>query len=187
MQTISTDALLLVISQIAGIFLLACTMLLIGLRRIYFDAKTKQAIEIELPLFGKIRTQAPAFGLIVVGAFLVFYPMARPHPDIVTLQGSINTKGKSVEVLVLAEPPLAEKIFYAPGHFSMPIQLIKDASYRVEFLVDGQIVHDEEPILDKNGFGLKPFDWSPPPPSQIVAIKPQKEVSDEELQRLGIH
>jgi hypothetical protein len=186
MQTISTDAVLLVISQIAGIFLLACTMLLIGLRRIYFDAETKQPIAIELPLFGKITTQAPAFALIVVGAFLVFYPMARPHPDIVTLQGSVDTEGKSVTVLVVAVPQYQQTLD-GPGHFSMPVQLIKDASYRVKFLVDKQVVADVEPTLDRNGFGLKPFHWSPPPVSQIVAITPQKEVSDEELKRLGIH
>ena len=193
MQPISTDALLLVISQAAGILLLACTMLLIGLRRIYFDAKTKQSIEIELPLFGKVKTQAPVFGLVVVGAFLVFYPMTRPHldtvkdtaTDTVTLQGVIDTKGKSVTVV--AVPQTYQRTLYSPGHFSMPVQLIKGATYRVEFLVDKQIVADVEPILEKDGLELKPFDWSPPPPSQIVAIKPQKDVSDEELQRLGIH
>lgn len=186
MQIIGTDALLLLISQIAGVFLLACTMLLIGLRRIYFDAKTKQPIEIELPLFGKIRTQAPAFGLIVVGAFLVFYPMARPKPEIFTIQGSIDTKGKSVTVLVVPVPQY-QQTFYGPGHFSMPVQLIKDASYRVKFLVDEQIKADVEPTRDKNGLVVKPFDWTPPPSSEVVAIKPQKEISDEELKKLGIH
>jgi len=184
MRNINTDTLLLMTSQIAGIFLLACTMLLIGLRRIYFDAKTKQPLEIELPLFGKVKTQAPAFGLIVVGAFLVFYPMARPHPDTVTLRGAIDTKGKSVTVVVVAMPQYQQTLD-GPGKFSMP-GLIKDASYRVKFLVDRTVVHEEEATPDESGLGVKPFDWTLQATTEIVPIKTQKDISDEDLQKLGI-
>jgi len=186
MPMISTDTLLLVISQIAGIFVLACTMLLIGLRRIYFDAETKQPIEIELPLLGKIKTQAPAFAVIVVGAFLVFYPMARPHPDTVPLKGSIgDTKGNSVQVLVVTVPN-SEETLDSPGTFTMPVQLVKNASYRVKFLVDKQVVADVEPTSGKAGFEVKEFDWNPLPP-ETAPIQTRKDVSDEELQKLGIH
>jgi len=185
MGTINSDT-LLVICQAAGILLLACTMLLIGLRRIYFDAKTKQPIEIELPLFGKVKTQAPAFALIVVGAFLVFYPTARPQPDMVTFHGSVDTKGKSVTVMVVV--PQYQQVLDSPGSFHIPVQVIKDASYRVKFIVDKRIEHDEEPTRDKSGeFSVAAFDWSPPLPSMIVPTQTQKDVSDEELQRLGIH
>ena len=65
---------LLLVSQIAGIFLLVATMLLVGFRRIYIDAETKEPITFEIPIFGKVKSQTPAVVLIIVGAFMVVYP-----------------------------------------------------------------------------------------------------------------
>jgi hypothetical protein len=185
MQGLGADALLLLISQIAGIILLLGTMLLVGFRRIYFDKETKQPIEIEIPLFGKVKTQAPAFALIVVAACLVMYPLSRSRPDLVTVQGDIDTGGKAVTVLVVAVPQYQATLDRA-GAFHIPVPVLKDSTYRVKFIVDGRVVADQEATMNKGVFEVKPIGVAPEQ-TQSDSVATKKEVSDEELRKHGIY
>lgn len=184
MQSLGADSLLLLVSQIAGIILLLSTMLLIGFRRIYFDKETKQPIEIEIPIFGKLKTQAPALALIVVAACLVLYPLSRSRPDLVTVHGDIDTGGKAVTILVVAVPQYQTTLDRA-GAFHIPVPVLKDSTYRVKFIVDGQVVADQEATLTKGIFEVKPVELAGEPAGKGAV--PKKEVSDEELRKHGIN
>lgn len=174
---------LLFASQVIGALLLLSTMILVGMRRIYFDYATKEPVEFELPLFGKIKTQAPSLALIFVGAFLVIYPISRPHEDRAVIQGEISTPaGKPVTLLLVAIPHYQETLDQS-GTFSLPVPLIQDASYRVKFIVDQQVVADQEATLINNAIHLKKVVVAPTRP---VYIGPTKEVGDEDLRSYGI-
>jgi len=184
MEHIGTDAILLLVSQIAGIILLLGTMILVGFRRIYFDKETKQPIEIDIPVFGKIKTQAPAFALIVVAACLVIYPLSRSRPDLITVQGDIDTGGKAVTVVVVAVPQYQATLDRA-GAFHIPVPVLKDSTYRVKFIVDGRVVADQEATLTNGTFQVKPVGVAPEVSPGSTVIK--KEISDEELRKHGIN
>jgi hypothetical protein len=184
MGTLDQRTLLLLICQGAGVLLLLMTMLLIGLRRIYVDARTGEPIEFEFPVIGKIKTQAPAIVLVLVGAALVVVPLSRPTVQRATLEGDVDTGGKTVTVLVVALPHYEETLTQS-GHFSLPLPLIEDATYRVKFIVDKEIVYEQEALLNQRVLKIKPVVWKPSssPPTQI---RTRKDVSDEDLKKLGI-
>jgi len=180
---------LLLLSAIAGILLLVGTMLLLWFRRIYIDAQTGQPTEIEIPLIGKFRTHAPAFALIIVGAILVIYPIYNaPKQDLIKIEGTVDPGGKSVTVLVLALPTNLLTLDSA-GPFDMWVPLIKDASYRVKFIVDKQVLLDCAAKRDEKGvYKVNDFRWAAPPAGEFHHVRPtREEVTDEEIRRLGIN
>jgi hypothetical protein len=178
---------LLFTTQIAGLFLVASTMLLVGLRRIYFDAKTKQPIEFELPLIGKIKSQAPAFALVLVGACMVIFPLTKMSPDQATISGRVETGGKSVTMMVVAIPHYQQS-FDASGPIELPVPLLQGVSgYRVKFLVDRQVIDDQQAVVQGGRIQLNPVKWNEPQEaSPLTSFTTQKEVSDEELRQLQI-
>ena len=178
---------LLVITQLAGILLLVATMILLFFRRIYLDSETKQPIKFTLPVFGEISTQAPVLVLVLAGAFMVVYPLSKMSADMVPLQGHIDTGGKSVSVLIVAVPDY-EHSQDAPGDFSVKIPLLAtDATYRVKFLVDKQVIDDQLATLKDGRIELKPVQWSPPvEETHLTEIPVKKDVSDDELRKLSI-
>lgn len=175
---------LLLVSQIAGIFLLVATMLLVGFRRIYIDAETKEPITFEIPIFGKVKSQTPAVVLIIVGAFMVVYPIIRAQADEAVLRGTVDTGGHTVTVTVVAIPSY-QATLQSSEPFTLNVPLIQDASYHVQYIVDKQVVGEQEaPLKGRNFSELKPFVWVPPTVGRQAPTK--KEISDDRLRQLGI-
>lgn len=177
---------LLVITQVAGIVLVSATMILLFFRRIYLDAETKQPIKFTLPILGEISTQAPVVILIAIEAFMVVYPLSKMGADTATLEAEIDTGGKSVNVLIVAVPAY-EHSQDASGRLVLNVPLLgTDATYRVKFLVDKQVIDDQNAEL-KNGHLMldHAVRWVPPEGSEL-AIPIKKEVSDEELRKLSV-
>ena len=173
---------LLVTTQIAGILLLLGTMVLLFYRRIYLDAETKEPIKFTLPVIGEISTQAPVLVLIFVGACLVAYPLSKMGADKATLQGVIDTGGKPVTVLVVAEPDYAFPQEQS-GPFSVKIPLLAtDATYRIMFVVDKTIIADQGGPLKDGNITLTPVQWAP---QEEDPMPLKKEVSDEVLRKLS--
>src|SRR6476646_7156759 len=114
---------LLLTTQAAGILLVIGTMFLLFARRIYLDAETKQPITFKLPLMGEISTQAPVLILIAIGAFMVVYPLSKASADMVTLEGDVDTGGKSVNVVVVAVPAYEHHQDF-PGPLALRVPLL---------------------------------------------------------------
>ncbi len=178
---------LLVTTQVAGILLLVATMILLFFRRIYLDAETKRPISFTLPLIGEISTQAPVIVLVLVGAAMVVYPLSKMGADRASVQGEIDTAGKSVQVLVVAEPDYAYSQD-ASGKFNIKIPLLAtDATYRIKYVVDKLIIADQVATLNKGQISLPPVQWAPQvQDSALGEIPVKKEVSDEVLHKLSI-
>lgn len=178
---------LLVTTQIAGILLLMGTMVLLFFRRIYLDAETKRPIKFTLPIIGQISTQTPVIVLVLVGAAMVVYPLSKMGADKVTVEGEIDTGGKSVTVLVVAEPDYTfSQDASGPFHVNIPL-LATDATYRIKYVVDKLIIADQVATLSKGNIVLTPVQWAPPAQDDVIGQIPiKKEVSDEDLRKLSI-
>ena len=178
---------ILLITQGAGGLLLLGTLVLLFSRRVYLDAATKEPIEFELPLFGKVKTQSPVLVLVIIAAFMVAYPIAKARPKMIPLTGEVDTSGEPVQAVVVADPDYTHSQD-SPGGFKMNIPLLAtDATYRVKFIVDKMVIDDQQATLKDGAFVLdRRVKWSPPtaerPQGQITA---RKDISDAELQKLG--
>jgi hypothetical protein len=178
-------AVLLLTTQAAGILLVIGTMFLLFARRIYLDAETKQPIKFKLPVMGEISTQAPVLILIVIGAFMVVYPLSMMGADMATLEGDIDTGGKSVTVVLVAVPAYEHSQDAAgPLHLRVPL-LPTDATYRVKVIVDKQVIDDQAAELKNGRLTLThAVRWAPQGDDVQIPIK--KDVSDEELRKARV-
>jgi hypothetical protein len=175
---------LLMTTQVAGIIVVLATMILLFFRRVYLDTNTKRPTEFKLPLFGEISTQSPVLALIVIGAFMVIYPLSKMGADVATLVADIKTGGKTVNLLVVAVPDY-EHSQDSPGRLEMPVPLLAtDSVYRVKFLVDKEVIDDQHAELKNGRLTLEhAVEWVPPEaPETTIPIK--KDISDEELNKL---
>jgi hypothetical protein len=177
---------LLITTQVAGIVLVIATMILLFFRRIYLDAETKRPIKFKLPIIGEVETQAPVLVLVAIGAFMVVYPLSKGGADMATLEADIDTGGKSVNVLVVAVPAY-EHSQDAPGRLELRIPLLAtETTYRVKFLVDKQVIDDQDAELKDGHLRLAhTVQWIPPVETENQ-IPLKKDVSDEELRKLAI-
>src|SRR5262249_36188464 len=154
---------LLLVAQSAGFFLLASCVWLLYNRRIYVDADTKEPIQFDLPIVGKLKTQNPVIILFLIGAGLVVYPArlsSSPPPapceeKQATLEGEIEGD-KPVTVTVVPLPRF-QATLQRPGPFKMVIPIMPDAYYRVWYSIDGRIVTDRGFDLSPNGANLAKF------------------------------
>lgn len=177
---VAQSTLLLYTTQVAGIVLLVMTMILVAKRRIYFDAESKAVTEVELPFFGKVKTQAPALVLVLVGAVMVLVPLQKMGADTATVEGTIDSGGRAVTVLVVPVPHYQQSV---TGDFTLPVPLLSErVAYRVKYIVDNRVVQDSAAEVKGDKIVLRPFNWQPPPGLEVIPAK--KEVSDAELQKL---
>jgi hypothetical protein len=177
---------LLLTTQAAGILLVIGTMFLLFARRIYLDAETKQPIKFTLPVMGEISTQAPVLILIVIGAFMVVYPLSMMGADMATLEGDIDTGGKSVSVVLVAVPAY-EHSQDAAGPLLLRVPLLAtDATYRVKFIVDKLVIDDQAAELKNGRLKLTHAVRWAPPTGDDVQIPIRKDVSDEELRKARV-
>ena len=68
-------------------------------QRLYIDERTQEPTAVELPLFGKLKTNYPALVFVFLGAGLAFYAIHESPPtEPWTLTGSLtNPSGKHVK------------------------------------------------------------------------------------------
>jgi hypothetical protein len=103
-----------------------------------------------------------------------------------TLEGDIDTGGKSVSVVVVAVPAY-EHSQDAAGPLLLRVPLLAtDATYRVKFIVDKQVIDDQAAELKNGRLKLAhAVQWAPPQ-SPDAQIPLKKDVSDEELRKAHI-
>jgi hypothetical protein len=126
--------------------------------------------------------------LALFGVFMVVLPvMWKKGAKTVPIEGDIDTGGKSFSIVILAVPDY-EHSQDASGHISFSIPLLEtNAEYRVKFLVDKQVIDDQQLQKKKNGDGFEftPVQWSPPTEEPATNdVKTKKDVSDEEIRKL---
>jgi len=191
MPTIAGHSAILLIAAISGAAVLISTMLLVGMRRIYIDSQTNSPTEFEFPLLGKLKTQSPALFLVAAGLMLTSYAVyqdAALRKDSLTavipgtLEGNIDLQGTTADVLVITLPGQYQSQRQSSGTFKIPVPLIPGADYQVVYEVNRHIfpVHSE---YSNGNIKADAFAYTAP---QKLDIQPVKDVSDEELKKLGV-
>ena len=117
---------------------------------------------------------------------MVVYPLSKGGADMATLEADIDTGGKSVNVLIVAVPAY-EHSQDAPGRLVLRVPLLStDATYRVKFLVDKQVIDDQDAELKNGRLTLShSVQWIPPAGTESK-MPLKKDISDEELRQLAI-
>jgi hypothetical protein len=188
-QNFDSAALLLVLAQAAGVVLLIGTLILLFSRRIYLDRVTHEAIEVEMPFLGKLRTQSPVIVLILIAGGLVLYPVKIGTDRVVTapIEGQLDHPLPDVRVYVVPNRYTADVDDTGAYHLDVPLG--KDTDYFTALFFQDQTQ------LYRQGFKLPPegIKLQPPRipsnkehPKLSVPLRPTKEVSDERLKQLGI-
>ncbi|HXO28342.1 MAG TPA: hypothetical protein VOA80_13420 [Thermoanaerobaculia bacterium] len=94
------------LSSLAGFVMVAGGVWLIYKEKLYIDKESREITEIEIPMFGKFRTNVPALMLFALGFVPLIFPMWRLSRELdkVHLLGSVEgaVMGNPVQVLAVA-------------------------------------------------------------------------------------
>lgn len=155
---------LLAFAEVAGVFVLVASFLLLYKRIILVDSATRHPIEIELPILGKLKTQSPVVFMMGLGAALVLYPATKSLPQ-ADMEGTVDTADRSVTMLIVAVPAYTVSQ-EAPGRVRARVPLLPDMNYRVKYVVDKRIVEDRDLPLKNGVLTMGEFRWNSPPPEK---------------------
>jgi hypothetical protein len=152
---------------LAGFVMVVGGMWLIWKEKIYIDRETKQPIEIELPIIGKLKTNVPALALFVIGFVLCIYPMLKnPPPPELQLQGEVtNDKDYPFEVYaaIAAESVKNRRTF----SLSVPPLAGNREEYKLLYVTEDNRVW-EEPVPTKDQKGVIPLQTKSIPQKQVT-------------------
>jgi hypothetical protein len=151
--------------MLAGLLLLVGVLFLLYKRVVFIDRHTERAVEFELPVLGRIRTQSPVLALAAFGVAMVTYPvyLSTRGQQSIELSGSLDTGGRSAEILVVAMPSYQTSIHKPVGEqsFSLPIPLLPNTTYRVRVFVDEILVADAPTKMEAGALKVPPIVWKP--------------------------
>jgi hypothetical protein len=152
---------------LAGFIMVVGGMWLIWKEKIYIDRETKEPIEIELPIIGKLKTNIPALVLFVIGFVLCIYPMLKnPPPPELQLKGEVeNDQDYPFEVYaaISAESVKNHRTF----SLSVPPLSGNREEYKLLYVTGDNRVW-EEPVPTKNQTGIISLRTKTIPRTQVI-------------------
>lgn len=115
------DYLLLVCAG-AGVMMIAGGIWLIYREKILLDSVTKVPLYVELPFFGKMRTNAPSLALFVLGLVALVYPIrvGSARTPTLTVRQKITSTSYPVEVYGV----VVSTHIPSPGGFDLPLPVL---------------------------------------------------------------
>lgn len=90
------------ICQAAGIIMIVGALFLLFKEKIYLDSQTSQPTSVEVPFFGKLRTNAPALVIFALGVVAVAYPLHFDHLNYLKVTGTVKSNAHPVVVYVVS-------------------------------------------------------------------------------------
>jgi len=149
---------------------------LIYKQKIYIDRETKQVTEIDIPLFGKLKTNVPALVLFALGFVPLLYPISRSQTQYVKVHGSVVSSVRPVTVYAVVETQVVEN----GETFSLPIPLLQSADYTPKVLyvlgasqdVFGDLLDTQQQRKGVIDLREKQISPSSQPAQQSVAFEP---------------
>ena len=119
------------ICSVSGFCMIVGGMWLIYKEKIYLDPKTKAILNVDVPFFGKIRTNIPALGLFLLGFFPLIYPILKSRPQYLLVhQPSVKSNLHPVAVYLVVHTEVLQQDNEL--NLSVPILPIED--YRPELI-----------------------------------------------------
>jgi hypothetical protein len=74
-----------------GLVMIIGGIWLIYKEKIYIDRATNQVTEIDIPLFGRLKTNVPALALFALGFFPLFFPIYKSQTQFWTIRGNVSS------------------------------------------------------------------------------------------------
>ena len=164
------------IMTFSGAFLLVATAIIFLFRTSYIDAETKNPIEFELPVIGKVKTQSPVVFIALLGAGLLIYGVNHTQRDTLTVTGEINSKDP-VTMYIVGIPQF-QYTQQNSGPFSTSIPFLPDLTYRAEYVVNGKVLNEKYLKIKGKEANLDVFDNQLPDAASEPRIQPKMEASD---------
>lgn len=110
---------------------------LLARRIVLLDSRTKQPIEFDFPLMGKIRTQNPVLFMLILGVSLICFSISRSTIPRIPLKGTIAAQGRTASILVVGYPDYAYSMRDSGDiKFEQQIPDIPGVTYRVRIQID---------------------------------------------------
>jgi hypothetical protein len=160
----------------SGAFLVVATAIILMFRTSYIDAETKNPIEFELPLIGKVKTQSPVVVIALLGVLLLIYGVNHTQRDTLMVTGQINSKDP-VTMYIVGIP----QYLYTQqnsGPFSTSIPFLPDLTYRAEYVVNGKVLTEKYLKVNGKEAHLDVFDNMLPAATDEAKIQPKVEADD---------
>lgn len=126
--------------EVGGLVMIGGGILLIYKEKIYIDRETKQVTEVEVPFFGKLKTNVPALALFALGFIPLIYPLIGIRTAYLRVRGSVSSQLRPVFVYAVVEVRALEN---GNGEFDLPIPVLQNPSYTPEVVY----VAGTDPIL----------------------------------------
>lgn len=137
--------LLYYLCSIAGLVMVVGGIWLIYKEKIIIDKETKQVIEVEIPFFGKIKTNIPALALFIFGFAGLIYPIiqSRGFAQQLRITGDVETDTFPMTIYAIVELDTLQN----NRRFSLTVPFLKEVTkeYRVLYLAQNLV---EEEFAD---------------------------------------
>jgi hypothetical protein len=131
------------IGIVTGAILLLGALGILGFGKRMYDVATREVIQLDVPIFGRIRSSSPFIIFAFIGFTLIIVCTGRvPAEQFINIDGSISTQ-KPVDIYFVAVP-LSQYHQDFSGSFHTRVPKINDAQYRAKFVIDKEVVDDKE-------------------------------------------
>lgn len=136
------------VSAIAGVLFGLVALVLLAKQR-FVKGESAGSVEVELPVFGRIKSNYPALVVVFIGAFLIVYPQSRqsavasnscpppqPSPPIaqVTVKGKLQIEQASQPGIMVGIIPGSLTPTDSEGEYSMSVNRVPGSYTAVAFV-----------------------------------------------------
>lgn len=118
------------LSSLGGLTMIVGGIWLIAKEKIYINSETKEVTEVDIPFFGKLRTNAPALVLFFLGFAGLFYPIHKSGVAYLHVRGTVKSEFHPVGIYVITH----ETLLTSDGSFEVPVPDLSTSDYSPEVL-----------------------------------------------------
>jgi len=122
---------LLYVAQASGLILILGALFLLWKEKIFLDAETKEILFIELPWFGKLRTNAPSFALFVFGLAAIIYPIYLTHTQYIKVKQHISSDAPPVVIYAVVQE---RSILNNDEDYELDVPILNTENYEPQLL-----------------------------------------------------
>jgi hypothetical protein len=140
-----SNSITLLIPQIGGLIMVAGGIWLIFKQKIYLNAEKNEVVGVEMPFFGKMRTNVPALGLFIIGIIPLLYPLHRTTTRYLRVEQPLSSDDHPVDVYVVVHT----ESLRLDGNLVVQVPVISSPDYNPELIYSAGTVTDHQ-WLDLN-------------------------------------
>jgi hypothetical protein len=112
--------------QIAGITMILGAFWLLFKQKIYLNAETKDIMFVELPLLGKLKTNAPSLAIFVLGLVAVGFPYYLSRTQYLSVHQHFASNEYPISVYAVCHENSIEN----DGELDLPVPILPDSDYK---------------------------------------------------------